>query len=212
MVGDGGASNQVIVIRETGEVYGADITRNAGGAHNIGFIYQFAGGKFGFGPTDRFVCRGGNILYVVNEAGDVWKADIDALRPELGPMSPCGGDKSGYSEEGPINPDVRFRVFMPERLMLFAIRENGDVWGTKIGGRTYQLGGGKIGYAPEDRFMLAAGDTLLVIKSDGEVWAADVSGLFEGAGEVGDVYQLAGEKIGYGPNDRFMVTIRSPIS
>ena len=59
-----------------------------------------------------------------------------------------------------------------------------------------------IGFAPEDRFMVALGNTLVVIRQDGLVFGADVGGR-----DIQPVFQFTGARIGFAPQDRFMVAL-----
>jgi hypothetical protein len=74
-------------------------------------------------------------------------------------------------------------------------------------GSVFQFDGAKIGFNPEDRFMVAIPGTappsiatLVVITQGGNVFGADVVGR-----TVGPVFQFSGAKIGFNPEDRFMV-------
>src|SRR5436309_2993923 len=60
----------------------------------------------------------------------------------------------------------------------------------------------KIGFNPQDRFMVAIGNTLAVITQDGNVFGADVAGR-----NAGPVFQFGGAKIGFNPQDRFMMAL-----
>jgi hypothetical protein len=64
----------------------------------------------------------------------------------------------------------------------------------------FQFSGPAIGFAPEDRFMVALGNTLVVIRQDGLVFGADVVGR-----DIQPVFQFSGPAIGFAPEDRFMV-------
>jgi hypothetical protein len=66
--------------------------------------------------------------------------------------------------------------------------------------------GAKIGYNAEDRFMVAMGNRLAVIRRDGLVFGAEI---FHGAAidSLKPVFQFSGAKIGFGGLDRFMVSL-----
>jgi len=60
----------------------------------------------------------------------------------------------------------------------------------------------KIGFNPQDRFMMAVGNTLVVVTQDGNVFGADVAGR-----NVRPVFQFGGAKIGFNPQDSFMMAL-----
>src|SRR5260370_27580352 len=74
-------------------------------------------------------------------------------------------------------------------------------------GPVFQFSGAKIGFNPQDRFMVALDNTLAVITKDGNVFAADVV-----RRAIGPVFQFSGAKIGFNPQDRFMVAIGKSVT
>ena len=50
--------------------------------------------------------------------------------------------------------------------------------------------------------MVALGNTLVVIRNDGSVFGAEVTGQ-----NIGPVFQFTGAKIGFNAQDRFMVAL-----
>ncbi len=61
----------------------------------------------------------------------------------------------------------------------------------------------KIGFNPQDRFVVTVGDRLAVITEDGGVFGAQLVGR-----EMQDVRQFVpNDRIGYNPQDRFMVAL-----
>ena len=60
----------------------------------------------------------------------------------------------------------------------------------------------KIGFNPQDRFMVALANTLVVVTSNGDVFGADIVN-----GRMQPVFQFTGAKIGFNPQDRFMVAL-----
>jgi hypothetical protein len=60
----------------------------------------------------------------------------------------------------------------------------------------------KIGFNPQDRFMMAVGNTLVVVTQEGNVFGADVVGR-----QLQPVFQFSGAKIGFNPQDRFMMAV-----
>jgi hypothetical protein len=77
---------------------------------------------------------------------------------------------------------------------LVVITHDGNVFGAdvldgaligKIVGTVFQFAGAKIGFNPQDRFMVSRGHTLIVVTGDGDVFGADVSDR-----SIGPVYQM----------------------
>jgi len=60
----------------------------------------------------------------------------------------------------------------------------------------------KIGFSPDDRFMMTLGSTLVVVRNDGSVFGSDVVN-----GQAQAVFEFGGAKIGFNPQDRFMMTL-----
>ena len=90
---------------------------------------------------------------------------------------------------------------------VLVVREDGNVFGSDMQdehhlGPVYQFAGDRIGYNPQDRFMMSMGNTLVVVRQDGGVFGSDVVGR-----QLGDVYQFDGDRIGYNPQDRFMMSL-----
>jgi hypothetical protein len=52
----------------------------------------------------------------------------------------------------------------------------------------------KIGFNPEDRFMMTIGNTLVVVRNDGLVYGADVAN-----GQLGPVFQFGAPGSASGP-------------
>jgi hypothetical protein len=84
-----------------------------------------------------------------------------------------------------------------------------------------ELRGAKIGFNPQDRFMVAIQNTLIVITQAGEVFGANI--IFESvatggpfaasrAVAVDSVFPIKSPKIGFSPVDRFMVAIGNTLS
>src|ERR671919_559698 len=94
---------------------------------------------------------------------------------------------------------------------LVAVAQDGNVFGSDVNGRNlgpvHQFSGAKIGYNPQDRFMVSlqrgpASYTLVVVTQDGSVFGSDVNGR-----NLDPIYQFSGARIGYDPQDRFMVSL-----
>jgi len=91
---------------------------------------------------------------------------------------------------------------------LTVITNVGDVYGSTVAANNalepvFEFSGAKIGYNPQDRFMVASEyNTLFVITNSGGVYGAAVD---IQSHNIGPVIQYSGAKIGYNPQDRFMV-------
>lgn len=85
--------NRIIVITETGGVFGHDVTGNT-----VGPAFAFGGSKVAFnGAFDRFVFTMGIRIIVTTQDGGVWAHDINGTT--VGPAFPTGGQappRSGY--------------------------------------------------------------------------------------------------------------------
>jgi len=64
------------------------------------------------------------------------------------------------------------------------------------------MGGAKIGFNPEDRFLVARSNELVVVRRDGLVFGAGVAG-----DVVQPALQFSGARLGFNPEDRFMVAL-----
>jgi hypothetical protein len=111
----------------------------------------------------------------------------------IGPVFHFTGSKIGY------NFDDRFMVAMsaPDRpgdSTLAVITQSGDVYGANVSGQNIgplvHFTGAKIGYNPQDRFMVAMNNTLFVITEDGDVYGANISGQ-----SIGAVVHFTGAKL-----------------
>jgi hypothetical protein len=203
--------NLLMVVTQDGSVFGSRVTYGGGSSLSLDPVFQFAGAKIGFNPQDRFLLASGNYLYVVTNTGDVFCAEVDdGDQPNIGTVSHLGGAKIGY------NPQDRFLV--AEDGTLYVITNSGDVYGASIQfsagpgnfgipqslGRVSHLTGAKIGYNPQDRFLVAEDSTLYVVTNSGDVYGAAID---RAAQSLAPVVHLGGAKIGYNPQDRFMVQL-----
>ena len=188
------------VITSAGNVYGSTVANKA-----LEPVFEFSGAKIGYNPQDRFMMTASYKLFVTNN-GNVFGSHIDVANKEIGPVAQYTGTKIGY------NPQDRFMV--SDGSFLYVITSTGDVWWTEIGNDgtlspVSHLGGSKIGYNPQDRFMVAIGGMLAVITHTGDVYGAAVEmkpvGLLAVPQSLGPVIHFTGSKIGYNPQDRFMV-------
>jgi hypothetical protein len=198
--------NTLAVITQDGNVFGSTVTPST---TELGPIFQFSGAKIGFNPQDRFmVTMFSNYLTVITQAGDMFAAEVDFANNNISPVFQLSGAKIGS------NPQDRFMVTISNTLAV--ITQDGDVFGAPIRGQfsglffqpqslgpVFQFSGAKIGFNPQDRFMVTIpNDILAVITQTGDVFGAvvDVRGR-----NIGPVFQFGGAKIGFNPQDRFMV-------
>jgi hypothetical protein len=150
--------------------------------------------KIGFNPQDRFMVALGNTLVVVTSDGSVFGADVvgSGQGRFLEPVVQLTGARIGF------NPQDRFMMAAGDTLIVVA---DGNVFGSQVKGtRTgafmglskdgkpmgpvvkrelqpvFPFGGAKIGFNPQDRFMVALGNTLVVVTSDGNVYGGQVTG------------------------------------
>jgi hypothetical protein len=147
-----------------------------------------------------------NTLTVITNVGDVFGTTV--ADHQLEPVFQFEGAKIGF------NPQDRFMVAIYDTLVV--ITETGDVFGADVAGQNigpvYKFSGAKIGFNPQDRFMVAlqtggpGGNSLVVITQAGDVFGADVANK-----NIGPVYQFGGAKIGFNPQDRFMVELNPTV-
>jgi hypothetical protein len=211
--------NRLIVIRQDGLVFGADVVGT-----NIQPAFQFTGAPIGFNPEDRFMVAIGNTLVVIRQDGLVFGADV--VGRDIQPVFQFTGAPMGFNPEDRFmvaqdnslivirldglvfGADVVGRdikpVFMATPEQLNVIRQDGLVFGADVVGRdiklVFQFTGAPMGFNPEDRFMVALGNTLVVIRRDGLVFGADVVGR-----DIQPAFQFTGAPMGFNPEDRFMV-------
>jgi hypothetical protein len=199
---------ELVVIRQDGLVFGAEVATGAA-TDDLKPVFQFRGAKLGFNPQDRFmVTLGFNPLVVIRRDGLVFGANIvgTGQGPHIQPVFQFTGAKIGFSRED------RFMVaaansfgFNAPQNTLVVIRRDGLVFGADVVGRdiqpVFQFSGARIGFNPQDRFMVAMGNRLIVIRQDGLVFGADIVGR-----NIQPVFQFSGARIGFNSQDRFMVT------
>jgi hypothetical protein len=209
------------VITQTGDVFGADVVNR-----KLQPVFRFGGAKIGFNPEDRFVVTVGNTIVVITRDGRVFGSEVTGR--ELGPVFQFTGSTIGF------NPQDRFMVAVGHTLVV--ITDGGSVFGADVSGRNIgpvsQFASATIGFNPQDRFMVAIGKsgglnpaerpigTLAVITNSGSVFGADIVshqiGIIDPTTSGGPhlikrdlspVFQFGGAKIGFNPQDRFMVAM-----
>src|SRR5262249_3446633 len=153
--------------------------------------------KIGFNPEDRFMVpiynndTQGGVLAVITQEGKVFGAGI-VVNKSLEPVFQLSGEKIGS------NPEDRFMVALNNiagtSSRIVVITQAGNVFGADVAGKNigpvFPFTGAKIGFSPEDRFMLAMNlpvSRLVVITQAGNVFGADVTGQ-----NIGPVFQFTG--------------------
>jgi hypothetical protein len=208
--------NTLVVVRNDGSVFGSDVVNGQAQP-----VFEFGGAKIGFNPQDRFMMTVGNTLVVVTQDGSVYGSDV--ANRQLQPVFQFGGAKIGF------NPQDRFMMTFGSTLVV--VTQDGSVYGCDIIGSgpqrqlapVLQFTGARIGFNPQDRFMMILGSTLVVVTEDGSVWGSEVkntrTNAFVGinadgtpmgpvtARELQPVFPFSGAKIGYNPQDRFMMAL-----
>jgi hypothetical protein len=192
----------LVVITDVGNVYGTDVDFDN---HTLGPVYEFNGAKIGYNyPQDRFMMQQDNYLLVTNN-GNVYAAQVDVANHDVYPVSQLEVARIGY------NPQDRFMVATSGSL--FVITNTGDVYSETNSGPVSPVLPAKIGYNPQDWSMVGIGNRLAVITRPGSASGSNVyasvieftSGLVGVPKSLDPAYQLNGAKIGYNPQDRFMV-------
>lgn len=198
----------LVVITRAGNVFGADIVNN-----ELQPVFQFGGGtKIGFNPEDRFAVSIGNTILIITQNGSVFGCEVTGR--ELGPVFRYDGPPIGF------NPQDHFMVSIDQ--LIVVITDSGSVFGALVSGQSIgqisQIASGKIGFNPQDRFMVGMGHTLAVITTSGDVFGANVRATQSSVGttvdgptlflnELSPVTQFGGAKIGFNPQDKFMVAM-----
>jgi hypothetical protein len=200
--------DNLVVTTTSGDVWGAEVFTN-----QLQPLFKFTGAPIGFAPQDRFMVALGNTLVVIADNGSVFGADVGGRN--ISPVFQFTGAAIGF------NPQDRFMVALGNTLVV--ITDDGSVWGAiaDVGGRNisplFQFTGagaktnGLIGFNTQDRFMVAVGNTVVVITDDGSVFGADVD---LGTATIQTVNQftraITGETnglIGFNVQDRFMISL-----
>ena len=115
--------NKLIVITQSGDVFGHDVV-----GRGVGDAFKFTGSRAAFnGPLDRFVVTTDNKLIVITQGGDVFGHDIEG-RHVRDPFK-FTGSRAAFN-----GPQDQFVVTMDN--MLIVITQSGDVFGHDFVGRT----------------------------------------------------------------------------
>jgi hypothetical protein len=153
-------------------------------------------------------------LVVITNRGDVFGADVNGQNQNIDPVFAFGGGvRIGF------NAQDRFMVplYLPfvDRI-LTVITNNGSTFGSYILGNNtlgpeppFGFTGARIGFNVQDRFMVAIGNTPIVITNDGSAFGANVT-VQNTTPNIGPVFEFTGAKIGFNVQDRFMVALNGP--
>jgi hypothetical protein len=198
--------NNTLLVTNNGNVYAAQVDV---ANQRVNPVYQPKAARIGYNSQDRFMVATAGSMFVITNTGDVYCETTNG-----GPVSQLNGAKIGY------NPQDWSMVGIGNRLAV--ITREGNVYASVIkfasggfGGvpqslePVYQLNGAKIGYNPQDRFMVATavttvGNTLFVITNTGDVYGSVIDAAVQ---NVGPVIHFTGAKIGYNPQDKWMVAV-----
>jgi hypothetical protein len=119
-----GTPYTLVVIRQDGLVFGADVVPGSPGQERIiQPVFQFSGPKIGLNPEDRFVVAMGKRLVVIRQDGLVFGADI--VGRTIQPVFQFTGARIGF------NPEDKFMVAHGNQLIV--VRQDGLVFGARVG-------------------------------------------------------------------------------
>jgi hypothetical protein len=205
------AQDAIAVVNRSGQVWARTVT-----ASSVGSGVQPTGPNlFAAGSDDEFVLSG---IYVVTKSGAVWSHPVVYQLNTLGTLGPAtkvpgslfGGSDAKYVMSG-NNPNG-----------ILVINTAGQVWshpvntcsgdcpnpisignGSQLSG--YRLSGPGLFGAPNDRYLVLANSSLLVIDKAGEVWAHNVS-----TSAVGPGFRLNGPVLFGGSDDKYVITYDAP--
>jgi hypothetical protein len=150
-------------------------------------------------------------LVVITDAGNVYGSNVDLEAHTLSPVYELGPGKIGYNY-----PQDRFMMYGSGVLTddtgtgpgpTLLVTNNGNVYGAAIDvfraiGQPEYLNTSRIGYNPQDRFMVANGSAMFVITDTGNVYWTSAM-----AQAPNPPAYLPGAKIGYNPQDWAMLAI-----
>ncbi|MET9242830.1 hypothetical protein [Nonomuraea sp. NPDC003709] len=198
-------SGQIIVITQSGDVWGHNL---AGNANAVGQGFKFEGARVAFnGPVDRFVVTKDDRIFVITQSGDVWGHKFNGSK--IDPSFKYGGAKVAIN--GPVDRFVVASGLKNDDRM-FVITQSGDVWSHAITsnsiGPGIKCGGAKVAInGPVDRFVVTMGSRMIVVREDGDVWGHEVDpgGVINNT--IGPAFKFDGAKVAInGAMDRFVVT------
>jgi hypothetical protein len=201
-----GEMNQIDVANKTGElwVHGTTPESVLPGHHVPGSLFG--------APDARFVLRDvrNNTIYVVNTKGEVWAHQLSLAE----------GVSVGYRLKGPPlfgGSDDKYALLDSRFNRILVINKQGQVWAHDLScsarpippsvsctidtvGPGYQLNGPSLFGGPDDKYVVLANDLLMVVNTEGEVWARNIS-----HSTVGTGHKLSGPGLFGGKDDRFVV-------
>jgi hypothetical protein len=205
---------QLAVINTAGEVWARDLDLSSG---NVGAGSKLTGpGLFG-GPDDQFVVASGTSIAVITKSGAFWPRTV-----EIGNAISPGVQTSGSLFGGQNAKYVLY--YSGSSSVVYVVNTKGEVWthsiGTQSGNPTSVVSGRKMNGpslfgAPNDKYVVLEGNRILVINTQGEVWAHDLSesnptpGTFGGLkfDTVSTGRKLNGPGLFGAPNDKYVAYV-----
>ena len=199
--------DKLAVINAKGEVWVRDLS--SGG---IGVGTKLTGpGLFG-GPDDQFVVAFTNQIAVVTRSGAFWPRAVDDRT--IGSSSRLSGSLFGGSDAKYVfGGDICGKT-------VYVVTIGGNVWTHPIAGPAIgpgrKLSGPTLFGGPNDRYVVHDGNRrILVINTQGEVWAHDLSTstppppntFCTEFDTIGGGYRLTGPNLFGAPNDAYVVSL-----
>jgi hypothetical protein len=196
--------NTLAVVTTRGNVFGHEVV-----GRTLGPAFPFSGTLFPMSlpipPVDRFTVVMGNRIITSHKDGNIGFQSFDVAGRRINPGFMFTGAKVGF------NPNDRFMAVLGNRLVVTT--NEGNVFGHDVAfglgdfesGHifpAFPFGGAKVASNPQDRWLLALGNRLLVVTREGNVFAHDVVGR-----DIRPAFPFGGAKIGFNPNDRFMAVL-----
>jgi hypothetical protein len=198
----------ILVLPPDGTVLGAEIV-----ARQIRTATRFVGAHIGNATEDRFMAAIGNILIVLRTDGLAFGAEVGRQQVE---------DVFEFNLKNPasaLGTDTANDHFMAAiGTTLIVNRRDGLTFGARVLGReiqpVFEFGDdhkNRLGTAPEDKFLITAGNNIAVVRGRqgqpsetgvGLAFGADVSG-----GRMSSIFEYGGALIGEQLDDRFIVTV-----
>jgi hypothetical protein len=216
------------VVTKSGAVWSHPVVYQLNTLGALGPATKVPGSLFG-GSDAKYVISGNNPngILVINTAGQVWSHPVNTCSVNCpNPISIGNGSQlSGPSLFGGANDKYAVLDYQHQAAnsngRILIINTGGEVWAhdllcgpvppesltcTAISiGAGYRLAGPGLFGAPNDRYLVLANSSLLVIDKAGEVWAHNVS-----TSAVGPGFRLNGPVLFGGSDDKYVITYDTP--
>jgi hypothetical protein len=207
---------KLAVINTAGEVWARDLDLSGG---NVGEGVKLTGpGLFG-GPDDRFVVASGHSIAVITTSGAFWPRVVGENNT-IGPGFKTSGSLFG-------GPNAKYVLYDYGCSKVYVVNTNGEVWAHSVPFQNGDVGIGRKLNGPSlfgdknDKYVVLDGPRIgldrpriLVINTQGEVWAHDIlsrnrppNSLGCDYDTVGGGYKLTGPSLFGGPNDKYVLSI-----